>query len=123
MTEGLGRRAIQHLAFRIEAGIVTGAGKLPGYLVPIDSTGKVRAAAGQHEDIIDRFGPAQDIAAVVAGGAFPTVDFGYREGEGVELANRDVFQFSNCYRCSRFTPPSAQERSNSRWQGYRSWRQ
>jgi hypothetical protein len=46
MTQWFWWRAIQHLAFRAETGIVTGAGKFAGFFIPVYGAGKMRTTAG-----------------------------------------------------------------------------
>jgi hypothetical protein len=110
MAERFGRRAIDHFAFRVKSGIMTGTNENPVFLVPIHSAGKMRTAARQDEDIIGGFRLAQQISAVVAGSPFPAVDLGNSEGEGVKLANRDIFQFADYNGIASFILP--QRRSN-----------
>ena len=100
MSERLGRRAVDHFALRVEAGIMTGADENPILLAPVHGAGKMRAAAGENENVIRGFGLTQDVTTEVAGGPLPAVDLGNSEREGMELAHRNIFQFADCDRHS-----------------------
>ena len=89
MTQRFGWRAIQDFAFRIETGIVTGAGKLAGFFIPVHGTGEVRTTTGKDKYVIGGLCLAQDVTAVVAGSPFPAVDFGNGKGEGMKLADQE----------------------------------